>query len=215
MKQRKIYTKIWKDDWFYNLSQNARLLFLYLITNDEIGFSGCYEISDRQITFDTKIKELDKIKKELFPKIVFYDGWVYVVNSQGYNNFVGDSFEKAISKEMALIPENIKNTLINAKEYPTPQVTVGYSGGTNSTCNSKYNNINNILEEDIEKIAEKYQVPISFVKSKIDDMVNWHEKNPQKNYYKNYLSALRDWVKRDSLKIKTDYAKQTDDIALD
>jgi hypothetical protein len=218
VKQRKVYTKIWKDDWFYDLSQNARLIFLYLLTNESIGFSGCYEISDRQILFDTKVKELDKVKKELFPKVVFSNGWVYVVNAQGYNNFVGESFEKAISKEMALIPDSIKNTLINVKEYPTPEVTVGYSGGTNSTCNSnnnsKYNKIEDLKEEDFEDIASKYQVPVSFVRSKLDDLINWHEKNPQKNYYRNYLSGLRDWVKRDSLKIKQDYGKDTSDIAL-
>ena len=218
MKQRKIYTKIWKDDWFCSLSQNSKLLFLYLLTNESIGFSGCYELSDRQIVFDTNIKDLEKIKKELFPKIIFFNGWVYVVNAQGYNNFVGDSFEKAIKKEIDLIPENIKNTLINAKEYPTPEVSVGYSWGTNSTCNNnnnnKYNNIEDLKEEDFENISEKYQVPVSFVKSKLDDLINWHEKNPQKNHYKNYLSALRDWVKRDMLKIKLDYGKQNSEVSI-
>lgn len=216
MKQRKIYTKIWKDDWFCSLSQNSKLLFLYLLTNESIGFSGCYELSDRQIVFDTNIKDLEKIKKELFPKIIFFNGWVYVVNAQGYNNFVGDSFEKAISKEISLIPENIKNTLINAKEYPTPEVTVGYSRGTNSNnnYNNNYNNIENLKEEDFQNIAEKYQVPISFVMSKLDDLINWHEKNPQKNHYKNYLSALRDWVKRDMLKIKQEYGKQNSEVSI-
>lgn len=216
MKQRKIWTKIWKDNWFYSLSQNARLLFLYLITNESIGFTGCYEISDRQITFDTKISNLEKIKEELSPKIKFYNGWVYVVNSQGYNGFVGESFEVAIDKEKISIPETIKNTLIEGKEYPTPTVGIPLRGDYSSTCNSNsnYNNINTIKEEDLEKIAEKYKVPVSFVKSKYDDMINWHEKNPQKNYYKNYLSGLRDWVKRDSLKIKLDYGKQNSEVSI-
>jgi len=57
-------------------------------------------------------------------------------------------------------------------------------------------------------------VPVSFVKSKLDDLINWHEKNPQKNHYKNYLSALRAWVKRDSLKIKLDYGKQNSEVSI-
>ena len=81
--------------------------------------------------------------------------------------------------------------------------------------NSKYNKIEDLKEEDFEDIAEKYQVPVSFVKSKLDDLINWHEKNPQKNYYRNYLSGLRDWVKRDSIKIKQDYGKQTSRVAID
>jgi hypothetical protein len=67
---------------------------------------------------------------------------------------------------------------------------------------SKYSDPSHLTDDNFQEIANKYLVPISFVKSKFDDMINWHEKNPQKNYYKNYLSALRDWVKRDSLKIK-------------
>jgi len=205
MKQRKIWTKIWKDNWFYSLSQNARLLFLYLITNESIGFTGCYEISDRQITFDTKIYSLDKIKEELSPKIRFYNGWVYVVNSQGYNGFVGESFEVAIDKEKNSIPENIKNTLIEGKEYPTPTYTPPsgweYSSSNNTSSNNNYININNIKEEDLEKISEKYQVPVSFVKSRLDDMENWISAKG-KSPYKNHYSALCNWVKKDALKIK-------------
>lgn len=79
---------------------------------------------------------------------------------------------------------------------------------------SPYSEINSLKEQHFEEIATRYQVPIPFVRSKLDDMINWHEKNPQKNYYKNYLSALRDWVKRDSLKIKQEYGKQNSEVSI-
>jgi len=227
MIQRKIYSKIWKDEWFCSLSQNARLLFIYLITNEFIGFTGCYELTDRQIIFDTKITSLEKVKQELYPKAKFYNGWVYVENAQGYNNFVGDSFEKAITKEKNLIPENIINTLVKGKDYPTPGVTVGWGGDTNSIYNSNNNNNNNIntnikkyskledlTEVDFEEIAEKYRVPISFVKSKFDDMVNWHEENPIKNKKLNWKATLTNWTKRDSLSIKQEYAKRNNEVSI-
>lgn len=204
MKQRKIYTKIWKDDWFYDLSQSARLVFIYLLTNESIGFSGCYEISDRQIIFDTKIKELDKVKKELFPKVIFYNGWVYVVNSQGYNNFVGDSFERAISKEMDLIPDNIKNTLIKVKEYPTPEVTVGYSGGTNSNNSINYNISNtskdymeSITPEIISEIANKYSISEKIVMDKLDSIKLWEDEKPGRMKGRNWKATLMNWIRRD------------------
>jgi len=78
----------------------------------------------------------------------------------------------------------------------------------------KYGDLSLLTDDNFEDISIKYQVPISFVKSKYDDLVNWHEKNPQKNYYKNYLSALRDWVKRDALKIKLDYGKQNSEVSI-
>lgn len=80
--------------------------------------------------------------------------------------------------------------------------------------NNKYSELTLLTEENFEDISNKYQVPVSFVRSKYDDLINWHEKNPQKNYYKNYLSALRDWVKRDMLKIKTEYGKQNSEVSI-
>lgn len=79
---------------------------------------------------------------------------------------------------------------------------------------SKYGDLTLLTDDNFQEISNKYQVPISFVRSKYDDLVNWHEKNPQKNYYKNYLSGLRDWVKRDSLKIKLDYGKQNSEVSI-
>jgi len=215
MKQRKVWTKIWKDEWFCNLSQSARILFLYLITNESIGFTGCYELSDRQITFDTKLTGLEKLKKELSPKVKFFDGWVYIVNSQGYNGFAGPSFEIAISKEKTSIPENIKDTLIMGKGYTTPPVPPpsGGDSSSKSSSNNKYNKIEDIKEEDLENIANKYRVPMSFVRSRLDDMENWTSSKGG-SPYKNHYSALCNWVKKDALKIKQEYAKQSSDIAL-
>lgn len=79
---------------------------------------------------------------------------------------------------------------------------------------SKYYDLSLLTNDNFQDIANKYLVPINFVKSKYDDLINWHEKNPQKNYYKNYLSALRDWVKRDSLKIKQEYGKQASEVSI-
>lgn len=204
MKQRKIYTKIWKDNWFCNLSQNSRLLFLYLLTNDLIGFSGCYEISDRQIIFDTNIKYLDKLKKELFPKVIFSNGWVYVVNAQGYNNFVGESFEIAINKEMSLIPNDIKNTLINVKEYPIPEATVGYSRGTNSNNSINYNISNtskdymeSITPEIISEISNKYSISENTVKDKLEAIRLWEEEKPGRMKGRNWKATLMNWIRRD------------------
>lgn len=221
MKTRIIWTKIWEDDWFQSLSDNAQKLFLYLLTNSRINMCGCYQISERVLVFDTRIKNLKKIKDELSPKVRFYEDWVYVVNAECYSGFRGSKIEKALEKEKDSIPLNIKNALYYEKEYRVSDKSDMVSSKHDTTINNKsiiinnkYNNINNILEEDIEKISEKYQVPVSFVKSKLDDMINWHEKNPQKNHYKNYLSALRDWVKRDSLKIKLDYGKQNSEVSI-
>jgi hypothetical protein len=205
MKQRKVWTKIWKDDWFCGLSQSARMLFLYLITNEDIGFTGCYELSDRQITFDTKLTGLDKLKKELFPKIKFLDGWIYVVNAQGYNGFVGESFEVAISKERLSIPQNVKDTLIKGEGYPTPPVTPPSGGDHSSNSNSnniykeevvkekQYSKIDDLTDEDFKQLAEHYQIRESDVSKVYDAMYTWAISKGKT--YKNYKAGLMTWIR--------------------
>ena len=66
----------------------------------------------------------------------------------------------------------------------------------------KTHTLEEISDEEIDQIAAKYSVPRYFVLSKLDDMKNWHEKNPAKNKYTNYKAALTDWVKRDAMNIQ-------------
>ena len=126
MKTRILWTKIWEDDWFDGLSRKAKLLFIYLLTNSQIGLTGCYEIRDKTITYHTHLtdKELPLAKKELEPKAVFFNGWVYLKNAVGYNGFTGSSNEVAKSREMALIPVSVKVALFKGEEYtpPTPSI---------------------------------------------------------------------------------------------
>jgi len=60
----------------------------------------------------------------------------------------------------------------------------------------------------IGKICEDYQVPESFVWSKIDDMKNKRDLCEKKYKYKNYYLALRSWVKKDVLEIKNNQRKE-------
>jgi len=217
MKTRIVWTKIWKDDWFQSLSEQGQKLFLYLITNENINISGFYQVSDFQIKNEARIKNLEKAKEELFPKAKFLRDWVYIKNANFYGGYSGDKNKTAGDNEIASIPSDVKKTLLTDN---TDRVSIGYGKGMHTPINhksviiNKYSKIEDVKEEDFLDISKKYQVPLSFVKSKLDDLINWHEKNPQKNYYKNYLSALRDWVKRDALNIKNDYAKRSSDVAI-
>lgn len=70
--------------------------------------------------------------------------------------------------------------------------------------------IEDLTEDDFCEIADKYQVPISFVRSKYEDMVLWRGQQPysKKIQNRNWRLTLMAWVKRDALQIKTQsYAK--------
>ena len=66
----------------------------------------------------------------------------------------------------------------------------------------------NIDDIFLQEVADKNQVPVSFVRSKYEDMVLWHEQNPTKNKKVDWKATLRAWTKKDSLQIKQDYAKR-------
>jgi phage replication O-like protein O len=69
----------------------------------------------------------------------------------------------------------------------------------------KYSSIKNLTENDLKEIANDYNVPVSFVYSQLDTMKNWMSAKGKR--YKNYKSALRNWVKKGAIQ-RMDYAKQ-------
>lgn len=208
-----VWTKIWEDEWFQSLSDHAQKLFLYLITNSRIGISGCYEVTDRTIMFDTRIKDLDKVKAELHPKVRFYNGWINVVNAQGYNGFTGKSNEKALENELKLIPKEVKDALFSEKGY-TPPTESPRPSKEGEKVEKKYSKREDLSEDDFNEIADKYKVPLAFVMSKLDDMINWEDEKPGRMKGRNWRATLMNWVKRDSLSIKQEYAKRNNEVSI-
>lgn len=74
---------------------------------------------------------------------------------------------------------------------------------TKETIQKKeYIPITELNDLHFQQIADRYSVPISFVRSKYDDMVNWHESTGKKK--KDWIATLRNFVKNDSLKLRKD-----------
>lgn len=146
MKTRIVWTKIWEDDFFVSRSRIGKLLFLYLITNQRINLSGFYEISDRVIMFDLGLSkiELEKAKREVFPKVVFYKGWVYVVNAKELGGYKGKKNKIAIEKELYQIPSHIKKAIKSMLSDRVSKKSDRVSGVSNTPINNKLKIINNI-----------------------------------------------------------------------
>lgn len=65
-----------------------------------------------------------------------------------------------------------------------------------------FSKITDINDEIMEEISIKYQAPISFVRSKLDDMELWAgQQPPSKIKNRNWKLTLMQWVKRDALQI--------------
>ena len=231
MKTRIIHTKIWEDDWFTILSKEAKFLFLYLISNQRINLCGAYEITDRVIMFETGFKaaELQKAKKELVQKIIFYEGWVYVKNAKRHGGYKGEKNDLAIERELSVLPEKIKKCFIEGKcdrvslEYPYPMDT------TRNHKSEIINNKSEIKEEKIEKISDEekqselekkftiteeqikkleseyptVEVRFEYKKAKNHLLANGGMRGKSENKpVKDYMAYLRLWLARDWVKKK-------------
>jgi len=71
MSYRVFDTRTWQDPWFESLSPKAKLLFIYLWTNEICNQAGMYQISQRRIEFEVGFK-IDDVMEELKEK-VFWD----------------------------------------------------------------------------------------------------------------------------------------------
>jgi len=77
----------------------------------------------------------------------------------------------------------------------------------------KYSSLKDIGEEEIKQVADLYQVPIPFVISCYDSLVNYCEAHGKR--YKNYLAALRNFVKNDALKIRREVSEHVSKRGID
>lgn len=74
----------------------------------------------------------------------------------------------------------------------------------------KYSSREDILEEDLEEIANHYQVTVAFVKSKFEDVCLWEDSKPGRMKNRNWRMTLMAWVKKDAIKIRQEsYGKST------
>lgn len=80
--KRSISTRIWSDAWIETLSTEAKLLWVYLLTNRETNILGIYEISIKRIAYETWLGEekvleiLSSFAKER--KAFYFDGTVFI-----------------------------------------------------------------------------------------------------------------------------------------
>ncbi len=64
----------------------------------------------------------------------------------------------------------------------------------------KYSSLSHLTEKEFSLLSEKFQVPVSFVLSKLEDLTNYCEAKGKR--YKNYFAALTNFVKKDSIQIR-------------
>ena len=183
MKTRIIHTRIWQDGWFTSITRSSRLLFIYLLTCESNNICGIFEIPDRNILFDTGLNqsELDQAKKDLKEKVIFYEGWIKILNTEKYNNYVTNpKLEKAFNRELSVVPSK---TIEYMNKYDTSIDTSIYT-----INNHKSKTINQKSKIKKDKTYTKENLTIQQVAEKL--ITHFETENGRKsklapNSYKN------------------------------
>ncbi len=210
MKTRIIHTRFWQDNFVSSLNHKEKLVFIYLLTNDRVNLVGIYELPDKYIKVDLNLteSELQRIKQKLHKanRILFKNGWIKIVRHDKYNSYKGKTVNKAKKKELSNIPVffiqdggGIDTSIDTSIDTPNNHKSKTINQKS-KIKNNKYSSLKDLKESDFKEIAEMYKVPVSFVISKVDDIKNYCESRGR--VYKNYKAVLRDWVKRDAIKLK-------------
>lgn len=112
-KKRMVSTHFWNDTFTAELEPIEKLLFLYLLTNDQTNMLGVYELALRRIAFDTgidkdmvlKIFELLKVAE----KAEYTQGFVILYNFSKHQKFNNNMVQSAL-KVCEDLPEAIMVT---------------------------------------------------------------------------------------------------------
>lgn len=88
-------------------------MFVYLITNDNVGLIDTYELPAGKICYQTGLtqSELVSCKEEMRDKVLFYDDWIRIPNLERYQKFTGPKNETAKEKERMLVPPEVRAAL--------------------------------------------------------------------------------------------------------
>lgn len=145
MKTRIIQTRFWDDDVVQSVGKDANHLWIFLLTNKELGMTNYVRIPDAFIQVYTKLTagEIIKAKKELedTKKIFFFKDWIFIPNLEKQNNYKNSpSNSVPYEKEMSIVPDDVKSYFDKVLGGVDATVDTTVDGTVDSTHNTEIRN---------------------------------------------------------------------------
>lgn len=125
---RKIHTSFWSDPFIQSLSPEKKYFFLYLLTNEKTKQCGIYEITKRQISYDTgyNIDTVSILLKYFISekKIMFSEATneIAIKNWNKYNGNKSTKVQKLVDEELS----KVKDGKLIQYLYSTDTVSILY-----------------------------------------------------------------------------------------
>lgn len=208
MSKTMIESNLFNDSWFFSLSNEAKLLFLFLIANHNCNLIGCYEFPLALIMPHLKTTEqkLLSLFDELKDKVIYQNGWVIIRNYEKHNPMRNPNIELAKTRQLNALPDEIKNTLETlTKGLPNPLQSVGKRSKVMvkekekekviQIEEKKFSTLESINNMDVfQDIASYFKTSVTNVQNSFVDLELYHYSSGKT--YKNYKAALSNFVKR-------------------
>lgn len=124
-----VQNRFWSDGWVRQLNALDRYLFLYLLTNGRAGRVGVYELPLDLMASESGIDERDlkgSMLQRLEPRMVYKEGWVFIVNYPKYLIGDGPKFWAGVRNAFEELPEKIQ-ALAKDSGYPMDRLSIDYS----------------------------------------------------------------------------------------
>lgn len=201
-------TKIWSDDWFSELSVDAKLLYIYLLSNLNTHICGYYKLSLKEIEFFTGLtqKKIAAALKQLEGNVHYIDGWVVIKNYPKYQNVTNNlKVQAAIERALAEVPEHVLN--LNHKSKSKSEAIDSLSIGSENEekgdnpvdIKRAYGEFKNVKLTDDEKNKLKDTYGASEAKALVEELSTYLESTNKR--YKSHYATLRAWARRKGLQI--------------
>ena len=216
---RQIHTSLWREAWFIALPSAAKLVFLFLITNDYIQPSGFVPLTLEAIANETCLtsEEVARVLVNLDSKVIYFPAWGFWVKRFPKWQGKGAKWKQAIRTNLLRLPTVVSKAFLS--EYPdtpsdTPSDTLSDtpsdtpSDTLSSPVSSKQETVNSekgeekreqgavkkpsasILPEDIETLRKDFpDIDLDEQLKLFDDY--WSEETRQ---LKKPKLALRKWL---------------------
>lgn len=199
-KLRSVSTSFWSDPFIEELSPEAKLLYLYLITNDKTNMLGVYESSIKKMSFETDISK-ENIKTYLnnfegFGKIQYLDNYIILVNYAKHQRY-NTNMRKSAIQIYNCLPDSIKfcidlpSDMESLKESKPVKAIEKAEAVEESGYKYKEGNLQ-LTHKEYRKLTENHSEMI--VDDYIDRVANWKNKDKIKSMY---FTIIR-WMSKDT-----------------
>ena len=217
MAQKRMFDKsIMETDSFMDMPMPTKALYFLLgMEADDEGFVSPKRVMRIYGGNDDDIKLL---AAKGF--VIHFKSGVLVITSWYENNYLDKNrmketkyqAEKAMiglsNNKYSLISVSVKQALNNGSTVVQPEESsIEENRIEQSSIEEKSETLSprkpqDITLEDLEQIAQRYQVPLSFVKSKQEDMELWAGEKDGRARGRNWKLTLMNWVKKDALSLR-------------